>query len=291
MRQGSMSEQRATPWHFSIDRALPCWEDYEEALNKLVAWKNSGSDLPDLSALQSLISPVVNNLQGEAIQFVSPTLIPGSAYEEQIFTSGQVSTRKNNWHDFFNALVWWRFPALKSAMNAVHFREIQGQPGTDRSRLRDALTLWDESGVIVASANNEVLEKLTQRDWRSVFQDLAGLWQHEIRVFVCGHALLEKFLKPYKAITAHALLVQLDPGSFAQDRASLLVQLENRLASELLDGSLLTTPADLSPLPLAGIPGWWHGSTQDRDFYADGQVFRKPATGNTPAPVVKLALN
>ena len=176
-------------------------------------------------------------------------------------------------------------------MNARHFGEIQRQSGTERGRARDALTLWDECGVIVASANNQVLEDLAGRNWKSAFQDSAHLWQNDIRVFICGHALLEKFLNPYKAITAHALLVQLDLDSFPTDRAKLLAELDRSLASKLLQGKLIKTTADLSPLPLAGIPGWWNRCEQDDDFYADTSVFRIPAVPIDPVQLVELDLH
>ena len=35
-------------------------------------------------------------------------------------------------------------------------------------------------------------------------------------------------------------------------------------------------PADLAPLPLMGIPGWWTSGDQDDRFYADRAVFRPP---------------
>ncbi len=286
-----MSEPRTIPWRHSIDLNLPCWEDYKEALNKLFAESVAATGLPDVSALQTLLSPAVCNLKGKAIQFVSPSLLPAGSYEEQIFNTAKVSTRTNNWHDVCNALVWSRYPALKAAINARHFGEIQNQSGTERGRLRDALTLWDECGVIVASANNQVLENLASRNWKSAFQNLAHLWQDDVRVFICGHALLEKFLNPYKAITAHALFVQLDPGSFPTDRAKLLADVDRSLASKLLQGNLIKTTADLSPLPLAGIPGWWKRCEQDDDFYADTSVFRIPAAPVDPVQLVELDLH
>ncbi len=130
--------------------------------------------------------------------------------------------------------------------------------------------------MIVASANDQLLENLADRNWKSAFQDSAHLWQNDIRVFICGHALLEKHLNPYKSITAHALFVQLDSGSYPTDRATLRADLDRELALKLLQGNLIKTTADLSPLPLAGIPGWWKSCEQDDEFYADTSVFRIP---------------
>jgi hypothetical protein len=43
-----------------------------------------------------------------------------------------------------------------------------------------------------------------ERDWNHVFRTRADAWKNEISLLVVGHALLEKFLHPYKAIlTGH----------------------------------------------------------------------------------------
>jgi len=54
---------------------------------------------------------------------------------------------------------------------------------------------------------------------------------------------------------------------------------------------LLNSPADLSPLPLMGIPGWWPRAEQNEAFYSDRQVFRPPAEGISAAPVLDLSGN
>jgi len=43
--------------------------------------------------------------------------------------------------------------------------------------------------------------------------------------------------------------------------------------------------ADLSPLPLMGIPGWWAGGPQDQSFYDDQSVFRPAASHHVIAPI------
>jgi hypothetical protein len=100
-------------------------------------------------------------------------------------------------------------------------------------------------------------------------------------VIVCGHALLEKFLRPYKAITAHAVLLKLDD-------LSSLREIDEILAEGLLENHFFNSPSDLSPLPLMGIPGWWNGSVQDNEFYADRNVFRLPPGNFSAAPVYEV---
>jgi hypothetical protein len=42
----------------------------------------------------------------------------GLVYECRIWETGEVETRPDNWHDFFNALVWLSFPQTKIAVSA-----------------------------------------------------------------------------------------------------------------------------------------------------------------------------
>jgi hypothetical protein len=270
-------------WRSGIELPRPFWEDYRDSLLRL-----DGESFPGAGKLNTLLPLALSNRSEHPIRFVPAHNLPAVDYEKQIFSTGEVSTREKNWHDLFNALVWSRFPSLKVAINAVHFRELgSGQDGR-RGKQRDALTLFDESGVIVVSSNKEHLGALARRHWRSVLLENASAWQNEIKVFVVGHALLEKLLQPYKSLTAHALLMRLDESFLVQPRVTLLKMLDEMLAECLLAGSILDSPASLSPLPLMGIPGWWTAAEQNDEFYADRQVFRSPHGNSAIAPVYRF---
>jgi Protein of unknown function (DUF3025) len=269
-------------WRSNIKLSHPCWEDYRDGLLGL-----DGESFPDARKLNTLLPAGLSSGGERPIHFVPANQLPGVEYEEHIFRTGEVSTREKSWHDLFNALVWSRFPSLKVAMNAVHFRELGSGREGRRGKQRDALTLLDESGVIVVSSTMEYLDALAGRDWMSVFRDNASAWHGEIKVFVIGHALLEKFPQPYKSLTAHALLMRLDNSLLAKPRVMLLQMLDEMLAERLLAGSILDSPASLSPLPLMGIPGWWPSLEQNADFYEDQQVFRPLREKSRKAPVYK----
>jgi hypothetical protein len=145
--------------------------------------------------------------------------------------------------------------------------------------------LFDESGVIVVSSNKDHLHSLAGQSWASIFQKNATAWHDEIKVFVPGHALLEKFRNPYKSLTAHALLLHVDASYFEVPRKAQLQMIDQMLAKCLLAGSILDSPASLSPLPLMGIPGWWPNQDQNDEFYADLQVFRLPKEKSPKAPI------
>lgn len=265
--------------HFDPKR--PWWADYLPFLDKL-----KGRQISNCKQLNSLLTPGLKSESGKTIRFVPSTELDDGAYEHRIYTTGQVSTRPDNWHDLFNALVWMRFPRIKIAMNTLHFHAYAQQADGRRGSLRDALTLFDECGVIVFSQRQELLETLAQRRWSEVFQE--NLFRKDIQLTICGHAMLEKYLSPYKSMTAKALLVQLDTKAMSLPRKELLAYLDKRIAEQLLAAGVLTTPACLTPLPLAGIPGWWADAEQDNEFYADQRVFRPPPAQLKPAPVVSL---
>jgi len=147
------------------------------------------------------------------------------------------------------------------------------------------LTLFDESGVIVCSHREEHLQAIARHDWSNIFQTEVGAWEDEIRVFVVGHALLEKFLKPYKSMTAHALLLCVDQELLARPREAMISALDERVVQGLLAGELLDSPSCLSPLPLMGVPEWWLRGEQDDEFYSDRSVFRPLRKGGRKAPV------
>lgn len=273
-----------------LDLSLPFWEDYRPALQRLTT-----PEFPTAEELSALLPAGLHSHGGWPIRLVTAGEIPDVSYEQHIFHTGQVSTRAENWHDLFNALVWSRFPRFKSAMNAMHVAEQNMAQTTRRGRLRDALTLLDESGAVVVSADTALLNAIAQHDWRVVFESWfsgqpAGGESSRLKLFVCGHALLEKFLQPYKAITAKALLLVVDEATFALPREKQLAWLDDKLAGELLAGRLFSSPADLAPLPLMGIPGWWPLGSQDEVFYADPGVFRPFGDNSNPAPVFSIPL-
>lgn len=270
---------RLSNTHF--DPSQPYWRDYLPYLQQL-----AGQDFPGCEQLNALLAPELRSASGAVLHFVPSNELEAAAYEQRIYYDGQISTRPKHWHDLFNALVWMRFPCLKRAINAMHNKAAQEFESGQRGPLRDALTLFDECGVIVFSSHSAPLQTLANRDWSGVFQQTSIYSQ--LNYIICGHAMLEKYLSPYKSMTAKALLVKVDAQTINLPPERLLTEIDQRLASLMLNNEILSNPACLSPLPLAGIPGWWPDSQQDQQFYSDPDVFRPPPINMTPAPVITL---
>lgn len=252
-------------WISQIKIEHACWDGYRERLGRLPP-----GPFPTAAALGALLPPGAVNRNGRPLRFRAASDLPAVSYEQHIFETGEIPTREENWHDLFNALVWSRLPELKAAMNAQHHEQLARGGKGRRGTLRDALTLLDESGAIVSSSDSGLLDALERRDWQAAFVGRREAWATEVSILVCGHAILEKFLHPYKSMTAHALFLH-------SARPLPAADLDLALADALLGGELLRSTTDLSPLPLMGIPGWWGDGAQDAAFYADTGVFRPPS--------------
>lgn len=208
-------------------------------------------------------------------RFVPQADLPeGVAYERFIFETGSVPTREGL-HDFFNGLVWLRFPATKRLLNRLQAAEIaQAGVGQVRGPVRDAITLFDENAVLL-QAPDEIWQALLAREWRRLFVDLRPLWA-QARLVLFGHALTEKLVSPYKSITGHVYRAPV-PLALGDDLAAW----DGWLAAHLTVAELAIKP--FTPLPVLGVPGWWPAN-QDPAFYGDATVFRPHRTAIAASP-------
>jgi hypothetical protein len=202
---------------------------------------------------------------GLPLRFVESTH-PLSAcdYEQRILESGAIPTRPDNLHDFMNALVWLSFPRTKASLNRTHCRTLADNPSEakQRSPRRDAMTLLDESGVLVFTEDEAFLQLLAMRRWHDAFIQRRESLLSPNQFLLIGHAVLEKLLNPYLSITAKCLVIAAPPGSLAQADTVAALALED-----------IHTPKQLPPLPVAGIPGW-HPRNHLAAFYDNTHIFR-----------------
>ena len=203
------------------------------------------------------------NFRGQTITFAADDAAADEPYEVFIARTGCVPTRANL-HDFFNALVLLQFPRSKAQLNRLQSTAI-ARDGVRavRGPVRDAATLIDENAVLLVTLRTDLVQLLCAHDWPTLFARRRSAWSDEIKVIAFGHALLDKLVRPYKAITAHALHVPLAAGAS-------LVEVDQRLAAALDDDLL---PEHLMPLPVLGVPGWC-SQNDDASFYLDAAVFR-----------------
>ncbi len=217
----------------------------------------------------------LKNQHGHPIRFVSQQDLPAElSYEAYINTTGRVPTRENL-HDFFNALIWLTYARVKVQLNALQAAQIARLGiGKSRGPSRDAATLFDENAAILAVTDNDtghnLVSALRHHQWTEVFVQQREQFMVHAEVVLFGHAIMEKLVQPYKAITAHTLVCWVDADFHQLDSSGKTAILDSQMATQLSACELRT--GIFSPLPVLGVPGWWQ--KQDLQFYADASVFR-----------------
>lgn len=227
--------------------------------------------------------PTHNN-QAHALKFVSQDALPeGEAYEHFIATTGKIPTR-DNLHDLFNGSIWLVFPKTKALLNYHHMCAIAKQGVNEsRGRIRDTITVFDENGAIVVTADSSIGEALIDFDWQASLVTPRASWDNprkpnaeaQAAVYIFGHALLEQLLQPRKPLCAHSVVIKVTSEFFSLELAERLLYLDNKLAEYMhnLLSQADVTPRILAPLPILGVPHFW-AENADSGFYDDRYVFR-----------------
>jgi hypothetical protein len=226
----------------------------------------------------------VTTARGKPLRFVRPRERNDRErryYERHIADTGEVETRPDNWHDLFNALAWVTYPKAKARINAQHAAILEeGGEAESRRRSpeRDALTLFDEGGVIVASASAALLRLMVDFEWKEIFWARRGELREKVRFLVFGHACYEQALTPYVGMVAKTVFVPVSEFFFMLSPESQLEEADQLVAVHFASRARFASPKSMAPLPVLGVPGW-HFADQDEAFYDDAQHFRsKPRT-------------
>lgn len=254
-----------------IDWSRPWLAPFQELAADITRHPDWRAALNERAAVMGL-----KNHRGLPICFVPQSRLPqGTAYEAFISATGGVPTRENL-HDFFNALVWLTFPKIKVRLNALQAAEIergaaQEKSGsiTVRGKVRDAATIFDENTALLIVREPALIDLFRSHQWHELFVVRRSTFFRDSDVWLFGHALMEKLVTPYKAITAHAWPLIGDDAFFSMEETERRAWLDDVVSSQLLGG--LGT-SSFTPLPVLGVPGWWNG--QDDAYYADTVVFR-----------------
>jgi hypothetical protein len=242
-----------------------------------------GAHWPTLAELQALLDrrvPPVRNAGGLRLRVVPQARRPVAledGYEARVFLRGELQSRERNWHDLLNALVWLAFPRAKAALNERHFFALEAQRragARNRGPAQDALTLFDEGGVIVAASDDSLLKMIRAFEWKELFWGRRNDVRSRMRFIVFGHALYEKALAPFTGITARGILLGTSDDLLRAPPATLLADLDARAASLIGDPAALSGTRDLAPVPVLGVPGWCPDN--DREEYYDNVDYFRP---------------
>ena len=238
--------------------------------------KDAWPDVNDLNDIGRQCSRRLVNATGTPVCFVAQQGKPArfeDAFEPRAYLKGEVLVREANWHDLFNALVWTAFPASKAAINARHFASLTAQGGSQRSRQGDALTIFDEDGLVVLSSNAGLLDLLRRFRWQELFVEQREAVRREMRFIAFGHALYEKALTPFVGMTAKSVLLSVPPSVIGLEAVKLNAETDRLLSAYVADPLNLRHGKSLSPLPVLGVPGWWPAN-ESAAFYEDTSYFR-----------------
>jgi hypothetical protein len=242
---------------------------------------------PTHEELTALADGVVTS-RGKPLRFVAPrehTDRERRYYELHIADTGEVETRPENWHDLFNALAWITYPQAKSRINAQHaaiLEEGGDEEARNRGPERDALTLFDEGGVIVAARSPSLMRLIVDFEWKELFWNRRAEIDASIRFFAFGHALCEQALEPYIGMVAKTVFVPVDELFFMLPIEAQVAQADALVAAHFSSRAKFHSPKAMAPMPVLGVPGW-HFAAQDEAFYDDARHFRskgvKPGGG------------
>jgi hypothetical protein len=270
-------------WNPAFIKQLPLFDILTNAYNANWRTKTTWPTISEYNQHLAKFASAISNYNGQPIQFVQQTqksqdLIYG--YEPSIYLRGEVLTRANNWHDFFNMLVWLTFPNIKANINYWQYNLLQQRWPKQKQRtpLENKLTHLDENGVIVVSSNPYLSELLQAHRWQELFCQHRAAVQKEMRFFIVGHALYEKALNPYIGLTGCAIILTRPFNFFAGTLAQQLLAIDQQVSEWLLQPTNLANWAKLTPVPILGVPGWW-AANEDFSFYENKKYFRVKRVG------------
>lgn len=276
-------ESTAPLWDHDFARRDPWFAPLRQLAEKLpqIGWPNV--EVLDHVAMES--GRRIVNARGQRIRFVrnDDAAYAGHAYEPLTYEQGQVRVRPINWHDLLNALVWMTFPTAKASINARHQQAIETEAGAARSPVRDALTHFDEDGMVVLSADPALSQLLRDFAWKPLFCAHRAQVAQSMRFVPFGHALYDKLRAPFIGLTAKCIVFDVAPQSLAREREALRTQIDRLLGLYILDPAHLRAPREMHPLPVLGVPGWWPDN-EDPGFYDNVDYFRPGRRGgDSPA--------
>lgn len=255
----------------------------------IAAWLRvfDGNALPDAAALNgalAMLAPPPQAASGVSIRFAPPGK-DAAGYEERVHALGQVETRADNWHDFFNALAWLAYPRTKRVLNGRHHAALMAQRAAGsraRGAVRDAITQFDECGIVVASASPELVGLLRGHEWKRLFWTHRAELARHMRFFVFGHATWDQLRAPFVGLTAKGVFLEADAAWLAQPFARQVADVDRRLAEIFSRHDAYTKPREFQPLPLLGIPGVV-AENACASYYDDTRQFRPRRKEKGPA--------
>jgi Protein of unknown function (DUF3025) len=182
-------------------------------------------------------------------------VVLSALYDARITLGAEVPTRERDWHDLLNALCFATFPRSKRALHARQYRVLAARIEPDATRLpgartkeQDALTLFDEGGVVLAAEPDaaQALLATTGSERAALFLQLSAA--RKTRLVPFGHALFEHLVEGLRCPGGCTQVVAVS--ELWADERGLLEQVDVALAHMLDDASRFVSPRDCSHVRL-----------------------------------------
>ncbi|MDZ4262164.1 MAG: DUF3025 domain-containing protein, partial [Pseudomonadota bacterium] len=154
-----MNNNLPPPWRPDFAALSPLYAPLQPWLQQFKSF-NEWPELTDYQQLLDSLPQPLLTLVGQPLKVVPQDGKPHSFeehYAPRIYHSGEIQTRRHNWHDLFQLLSWFIFPRTKAVINAIHIPtartriETQSDLGR-RSPLENMLSLFDEGGAVVIAS-------------------------------------------------------------------------------------------------------------------------------------------
>lgn len=273
-------KEQLPDWHGDFASASPL---FNPLLHLLEPFRDC-TDWPSLALMQQVLEDwpePIRTLAGKALSIVPQDGRPQNFeqhYAPRIYMTGEIQTRTENWHDFFQYLTWFIFAESKAEINALHVPRARAriESGKDlgaRSPLENMLSLFDEGGAVLVSSDESLLQLVRDFDWHTLFWQRRTELAENFDCVVYGHAMYEKGLAPYLGMTANTILLPASAEYFQWPMQQRLQWIDATLAGIFRDGQIYSRPRDLQPFPILGMPGWDEQNASE-DYYHNIRYFR-----------------
>ena len=252
---------------------------------KFSQFKDAWPELKDYQSVLDNAEQSIQTLSGKTLKIVQQDGKPGhfnEHYAPRIYLTGEIQTRTENWHDFFQFLTWFMFPKTKAVINSIHVPAAQSRIEKDtdlgrRSPVENMLSLFDEGGAVILCSDESLLQLIRDFKWKELFWQRRDELSEKLKLVTFGHALYEKGLSPYIGMTANCILLHVDAKVLQQTNQKQLDYIDIELAQLFSAGEPYKKPKDLSPFPLLGLPGW-DKDNEVESFYDNVRYFRPGRT-------------
>ena len=268
-------------WDADFVSFSPIFSPLNVWAEKFSQFKDAWPELKDYQYVLDNAEQSIQTLSGKQLKIVQQDGKPGhfnGHYAPRIYLTGEIQTRTENWHDFFQFLTWFMFPKTKAVINSIHVPAAQSRIEKDtdlgrRSPVENMLSLFDEGGAVILCSDESLLQLIRDFKWKELFWQRRDELSEKLKLVTFGHALYEKGLSPYIGMTANCILLHVDEKVLQQTNQKQLDYIDTELAQIFSAGEPYKKPKDLSPFPLLGLPGWNKGNEVE-SFYDNVRYFR-----------------